>query len=737
MADQEGEPPSTSAPLSDPSPPALLAAVAATFLARSDDLMLLLDRDGTITWASPSCEHFCGVTAERMVDVACVDFIHPDHGDRVTSAIRNVAEAGGNLPVTAHMIGPGQATWVELVLTNLPDEPDANGIVAHLRDITERRRTEAELQFQSSMLAAVGQAITARDLDGIVIHWNPAAAALFGFTAEEMLGRRIGDLMSPAPGHEDRAREAGQAHHEARSWSGMVVMDTKDGRTVQVQTTSAPVFDRDGNHLGTVTASHDLTEILDEQRRSEEDRRRLVDAQASAHLGSFELDLATGDFLGSDEFWRIIGRPPSNLGALEHVHPDDLPRFTAAFFDARDGDNDVSCTHRIVRPDGAIRWVITRSSQFNSTDTVVLAGTVLDITEQHEAEMALVHQATHDPLTDLLHNRAFVDRLAAMLALDPDTVGDVALIVLDLDHFKSVNDRVGHIDADDLLRQLGHRIGAAAPDAVVGRLGGDEFVICLDHLGGRDDVQQLLVDLWRAIRLPVEVRGTELSLDASIGIAVAGPERRPEELLRNADLAMWEAKRMGRGRAEYFDEALAEKDRRRSLLLDDLRSALDRHEVDTHFQPEFDLASGALFGFEALARWRHPQLGQIGPDEFIPLAEESGLIGALGRQMLSNTGACLARWNQLTVDFLKIDQSFVADIGRTPEDDVIITTMTTLARSVGVGIIAEGIETEEQRSFLTALGCQYGQGWLWSPALDEAGATSWIASGAPAPARPR
>ncbi len=831
VADQEGEPTFSADPGADAPeplfegraasvpPPVVSAAVVAAFLARSDDLMILLDRDGTVLWASPSCERFCGIPAAQLVGMACTDLIHPADRDRAATAVSEVAQSGDHVSFEGRMVGEGRAPWVELVLTNLLDEPELGGIVGHVRDITERRRTEEEVQFQASVLDAVGQAITARDLDGIAIFWNPAATDLFGYTAEEMLGRRMGDLIAPAPGYEEHLEGASRAHLDAQPWSGLAVMTAKDGTTVHVQSTSTPVFDRDGNHLGTITASHDLREILEEQRRSEEDRRRLADAQASANLGSFELDLRTGEFLGSDEFWRIIGREPSNLGALDHVHPDDLPVFTAAFLEARDANAPVACTHRIVRPDGVIRWVTTRSSQFHSAGTDVLAGTVLDITEHHEAEQALIHQATHDPLTGLLHSRAFVDQLSAMLEQDPATTGRLALLLLDLDHFKSVNDRLGHVDADDVLRQLGQRLTAALPSGtVIGRLGGDEFVICLDPFGHGNGVQPLLDDVRRALAQPLEVRGTVVSLDASIGIADTDNERTAEQLLRNADLAMYSAKRRGRGRAEYFDEVLAAEELRRTRLIDDLRTALETGALETHFQPEYDLQSGALFGFEALARWSHPELGRIGPDEFIPLAEESGLIEDLGRQMLTNAGACLARWNRrwpdnpltigvnvspfqlsdpalpddvhrvivdnrleprqlclevtestlmdesdvaesvgqlhangatiaiddfgtgyssfgrlkvLTVDFLKIDQSFVAGIGRSSDDETIITTMATLARALGVGIIAEGIETEAQHSFLTDIGCEYGQGYLWSPALDEAGATALIERGSP------
>ncbi|MGN6694753.1 MAG: PAS domain S-box protein, partial [Aquihabitans sp.] len=639
--------PTSEGPARSAALPPVSEAIAAAFLGRFDDLMLLLGPDGTIRWASPSCERFCGQPAAQVIGTDCADLLEAQDRERVRTAIRDVVETQEHAPVEGRLLGDGRTSWVELVLTNLLDEPDVLGIVAHLRDISERRRAEEAVQLQASVLDAVGQAIAVRDLDGVAVFWNPAATALFGHTAEEVLGRRMGDVISPAPGYEQQLQPAGRAHLEARPWSGVAVISAKDGTVVRVQTTSTPLFDRDGKHVGTITASHDLSEILEQQRRSEDDRRRLADAQASANLGSFELDLRTGEFHASAEFWRIVGRPPSNLGALEHVHPDDLAAFTDAFLEARAGVTNVACTHRIVRPDGTIRWVTTRTSQFDTADREIVAGTVLDITEHHEAQLALAHRAAHDPLTGLLHSRIFLEQLTALLARPPDAIDQVALLFIDLDHFKAVNDRLGHVDADDVLRQLGGRIAGVLPDtAILGRLGGDEFVVCVDRLRDDEAVNRLVEDVQAAIRRPLEARTTVVSLDASIGIAVAGTERRAKELLRNADLAMYEAKRRGRGRAEPFSETLAEQERRRTRLADDLRTALDHGGIEAYYQPEFELTSGSLFGFEALARWTHPELGRIGPDEFIPLAEEAGLIGALGRQMLANAGACLARWNR-------------------------------------------------------------------------------------------
>jgi len=792
--------------------PRLSARLVDVFLAHTEDLILLFEADGTIVWASPTSKRVYGLDPDQLVGHNGMDMIHPDDQVRAFEAFSSIPELGDNVRVELRIIDPaGQIRWVEEVATNLLDEPEVSGVVAHLRDITERKRVERAMRFQASLLDNVGQAVAARDTEGRIIYWNDAATRLFGWTSEEAQGRQMSELVVAVPQHEDRERAARGDPAVGRTWSGEVHTVGKEGPAVPILATTSPVHDDDGRLVATIAVSTDLTETLAQRRAAEEAHRRLADAQASAHLGSFELDLETGEVLGSDELWRILGRPPSRLDHLEHVHPDDRDLFIAALRDASDGRNDVAVTHRIVRPDGVVRWVVSRSSQFHSAASRVLAGTMLDITARHEAEQALVHQATHDPLTGLANRSLFVERLEAALAVDGSAT---TVLFIDLDDFGTVNDRIGHVDADDVLRRLGARIVAAAPPlSTVGRLGGDEFAIRFDGPADRTEALAVAGQVQAAIRRPIAARGSTLAIDSSIGIAQSGPERRGEALLRNADLAMYAAKQAGRGRCELFDVALHDRNRRRADLVLELRAALEAGQVVTYFQPEFDLATGALFGFEALARWLHPDRGTICPDEFIPLAEENGLIGILGGQMLDNACRALARWRErrpdlpiavgvnvsplqladqafpdhvahalaasgiaaanlclevtestlmdvdvasealghltdlgvqvaiddfgtgyssfsrlkhFPVDFLKIDQSFVFDAGVTDEDDVILRTMAGLARSLGVKVIAEGIETDAQRQFLAELGCEYGQGFLWSRPVDEAAATALV-----------
>lgn len=790
------------------------AGVVEAFLAHASDLMLLFDGDGTITWASPSARRLFGVEPAQLVGRNGFEMIHPDDQERALASLAGIQELGDQVCVEMRIVDPtGRVRWVEEVATNLLAEPEVRAVVGHLRDITERRAAQHEVRLQASLLDAVGQAIAAHDLEGVTTYWNEAATDLFGWTSDEALGRPMATLVAPAPTHRRLAVAAEAETRAGRCWSGEITVVAKDERVVPVHTSCTPILDEDGRHVGTIAASTDITEITEQRRRTEAERRRLAEAQASAHLGSFELDLRTGELLGSDELWQMLGREPCGLSRLEHIHPDDLPMFRQALRDAAEGRNDVACTHRIVRPDGVVRWVVSRTSEHHSAEADVLTGTVLDITERHEAEQALLHQATHDPLTGLANRRLFMAELDALLAEDPAGHADTVILFVDLDDFKGVNDRLGHIDADIVLRTLGERIAEALPvGATAGRLGGDEFVICTDGIGDDHDLDALVAEVHRAIREPLQLGDATIVMDASIGIARASTGRRAETVLRNADVALYAAKQAGGGRVGVFDGQLHQQDRRRRELIEELRLALDAGQLVTYFQPERVLATGGLFGFEALARWPHPTRGMVGPDEFIGLAEESGLIATLGRQMLECACQALAHWNELrpdlrltvgvnvsplqltdptfpddvrravethrvedgllclevtestlmdaqvgtdviqqlralgvriaiddfgtgyssfgrlkhmSVDFLKIDRSFVADIGQ-PADDVILSTMVNMARSLGVDVIAEGIETTAQHRFLDQAGCTYGQGYLWSKPLPEAETTALV-----------
>lgn len=425
------------------------------------------------------------------------------------------------------------------------------------------------------------------------------------------------------------------------------------------------------------------------------------------------------------------------------------------------------------------------------------------VAERERAEQRLTHQALHDSLTGLPNRMQLLDRMeSAIHRYRTDPGNPFAVLFLDLDRFKVVNDSVGHLLGDDLLKIASQRIREAVRDCdTVARLGGDEFAVLIDRMEDEAMVLAVAERLIASLTAPMQIGGKELFTSASVGVAFAHPRyQRPDELLRDADAAMYRAKARGRGRYEVFDEALLEEALRTLDLESELRRALANNEFVPYFQPIVRMGDGRRIGVEALLRWRHERLGVVGPGDFLAVAEESGLIeqidwclfemacreaagflvddeyvsinvsprhfhsptlaerlialaagcglppsmlrvelteGALlddsagAREILRRlreagvqtqlddfgTGySALSYLHRFPLSTLKIDRSFVAGLDR--GDDIgsfaVVRAVLALAQSLGMDVIAEGVETPEQRDALVALGCRFAQGYLYA-----------------------
>jgi diguanylate cyclase (GGDEF)-like protein len=277
----------------------------------------------------------------------------------------------------------------------------------------------------------------------------------------------------------------------------------------------------------------------------------------------------------------------------------------------------------------------------------LLSRTLRYAIERKRSEVQLAHMALHDPLTGLPNRALFLDRLGVALDRSRRTSASVAVLFLDVDNFKEVNDRLGHAAGDRLLTGLADRMRAMLrPMDTVARFGGDEFTFLFEDLASEREVVLIADRISRATSVPIRLEDAETSITVSIGIAMVGdPAVLPESLIREADAAMYRAKELGRSRYELFDEASRQRAMERLELEAALRHAVDRSELRVHYQPKVSLSDGiGVIGFEALVRWEHPERGLIAPAEFIPLAEETGIVLAIGEYVLGEALRQIARW---------------------------------------------------------------------------------------------
>jgi diguanylate cyclase (GGDEF)-like protein/PAS domain S-box-containing protein len=664
------------------------------------------------------------------------------------------------------------------------------------------------------------------------IEWvNSAFITITGFTEHESIGQRLGILLERGSADPEAFEQFALAVKQGRGFKREINIRAMNGEARFALVDLQPTHDDAGVSTGWVLIATDLTDLRAQQ-------QLLTLAVDGAGLGTWQWEVPSGAMHCNGRMLEMLGYQRGQLGMSSQawnalLHPDDFaPWIAAVKAQLRDATVALRLSVRLKHASGRWIWmmfvgaVVDRSAEGRG---LRMAGVAMDVQAQKALEHELRHAARTDELTQLPNRSVLLSAIEQAISRRRAQPGyQFAILFMDFDRFKQVNDTLGHSVGDGLLRQIASRMQESLRPGdsliqssdfahVAARIGGDEFVVLLDDIRGDLDAEIVASRLIDVLSTPYTIGAHRVVSSASIGIVTSNHAAEDaDSVLRDADIAMYEAKRTGRGRYVMFEPSMRHQVSASVSMENDLRQALEKRELFVVYQPLVDLANGEFTGVEALLRWRHPQRGMVSPVEFIPVAEACGLIGALG-QFVLQTSCCafaampfepvrgnsptlavnlsraqlrqpglvadvqdalranglapqqlvlevteslaaqdavvlstlhalralgvalslddfgtgyssLSCLHELPVNYVKVDRSFVSQAQTSAYHRVLIEATIRMAQTLHLGTVAEGIETEGQATLMGTLGCDKGQGYLYSKPLEAQALVEWVQS---------
>ena len=810
--DGSGENPSSASPAASPPMPEPLApGLSRALFDALPDAIVMVGDDGVIAEANAAACAIVGLSRDAVVGAAIANFLQPgvDYDSAHAALLRDGRARGKGAVLRGARPVP-----VEFSLSRFGDP---GRVLLTLHEIEEGRPENpddgADVRFRRAFESSPSPALVCDRNSLRIIAVNDAAIEEYGYSRDEFAGMTLADLR-PADRQPDGTgrqpqfadgrteRRAPQPAAKEHEQGGLWRHRCKDGSTIEVEITSRLLSSDDDRtelllvhdpHVKQMAAHHfSLSAEL-----FEASNQAIAVTDAECHVVAVNPAFTRITGYGRDE---VIGKNPRLLSSGRH----DRAFYEAMWGGIRNqGHWQGEIWNR--RKNGEVypEWLTVSAVKNSRGEIVQYVGMFSDISERKAAEARIEYLAHYDPLTGLPNRTLLQDRFTLAIAQAKRSHRRVGVLFLDLDRFKKVNDTLGHSAGDSVLQQTAHRLRGCLRQAdFVARQGGDEFIAIISDLDMIHDAAHVAQKIIKAMGRAMEVHGHEIHMSPSIGISIYPDDgNNIEALLKNADIAMYQAKNAGRNNYQFFAQEMNESAFEHLAFETSLRRALDNQEFVLHYQPQIDIASGRITGAEALIRWRHPDLGMVSPAQFIPVAEESGLIVPISTWVLQQACAQAATWRKVLsaplrvginvsalqfrhrdfvelvtdtidqsgieasaleleltesvvmhdadsviakllalqevgvglaiddfgtgysslsylkrfpIDRLKIDQSFVSDIGRNSDSEAIIQAIISMAHSLRLQTLAEGVETVEQFNFLRDHGGEEVQGYLFS-----------------------